>query len=136
MMAAITALGAAAANAQPQVDCFSFHSQAAAQEYFDQFQGDPAGLDADGDGVACEEHAVGGSSSTASASSSAGSGASSQYQYGAAQEQYLGTTTLPSTGGPNLALLLVSLAAMATGVLFGYLARGDIERAGRDSEIR
>jgi len=35
-------------------DCADFPTQKAAQSYFEQYPGDPSGLDGDGDGVACE----------------------------------------------------------------------------------
>lgn len=39
------------------VDCSDFGTQAAAQHYFDRHgPGDPAGLDADGNGIACESN--------------------------------------------------------------------------------
>ena len=38
----------------PDRDCSDFKTQAEAQEFFDQFEGDPHRLDANGDGVPCE----------------------------------------------------------------------------------
>ena len=49
--------GAGQASAAADVNCSDFSSQAAAQQYFDDHgPGDPAGLDGDGDGVACESN--------------------------------------------------------------------------------
>lgn len=37
-------------------DCPDFPTQVAAQAYFDEYPGDPSGLDGDGDGIACESN--------------------------------------------------------------------------------
>ena len=50
------------ALAQADVDCIDFATQPEAQAVLDQDPSDPNGLDADGDGVACEELPSGGSS--------------------------------------------------------------------------
>jgi hypothetical protein len=51
----LTGLATLAAPAVAQaVNCSDFSSQLAAQNYYNQQVGDPDGLDADGDGYACE----------------------------------------------------------------------------------
>lgn len=52
----------APAMAQADQDCIDFATQPEAQAVLDQDPSDPNGLDADGDGVACEELPSGGSS--------------------------------------------------------------------------
>lgn len=49
-----------AAQAQADLDCADFATQAEAQAEFDADTSDPNGLDADSDGLACEENAGGG----------------------------------------------------------------------------
>lgn len=54
---ALAAWAPAPASATADVDCADFPSQAAAQRWFDDHgPGDPAYLDGDGDGVACESN--------------------------------------------------------------------------------
>ena len=55
---ALVAMGNGSARAADR-DCSDFSSQAAAQHWFDNHgPGDPANLDGDGDGVACESNPV------------------------------------------------------------------------------
>ncbi len=53
----------AAVEGVPQ-NCDDFASQAEAQDFYDDDPSDPQGLDADDDGIACEEGAGSGSSAT------------------------------------------------------------------------
>jgi LPXTG-motif cell wall-anchored protein len=53
VLAALTLAGPAAGQA-PDLDCSDFASQEAAQRELDGNPSDPHGLDADGDGIACE----------------------------------------------------------------------------------
>jgi len=62
---------APAAPAQQDLDCADFPTQGAAQAELNRDPSDPHRLDADNDGVACEENAAGGSTSTGGAPSPA-----------------------------------------------------------------
>jgi hypothetical protein len=53
-VSASASASAAAIEGVPQ-DCEDFASQAAAQDFLDDDPSDPAGLDGDGDGIACED---------------------------------------------------------------------------------
>lgn len=64
--------GSGSASAPADRDCPDFSTQAEAQAAFDAVPGDPERLDADGDGIACEDSL----SSSGSASSSSGSASS------------------------------------------------------------
>lgn len=55
LVAGATLSIAGVANAQGDRNCSDFSSQAEAQQFFENTQGDPHGLDADNDGIACEE---------------------------------------------------------------------------------
>src|SRR3712207_3715652 len=56
LVTAVLSLGfTGTANAAPDRDCPDFASQAAAQAAFDAVPGDPERLDADNDGIACED---------------------------------------------------------------------------------
>jgi hypothetical protein len=55
MVAALVLSPAAMAQTGDQYDCADFASQEEAQAVYDQDTSDPNGLDADSDGVACEE---------------------------------------------------------------------------------
>ena len=60
-----------------QYDCASFGSQESAQAEYDRNPSDPSNLDADNDGIACEEYDYGvggGSITTASPTATASSG--------------------------------------------------------------
>ena len=70
------------AFAQEDLDCANFVTQAEAQAAYDADPSDPNGLDADSDGIACEELSDGGSPGPA------------PYRYGT-------TTTLFESGGPE-----------------------------------
>lgn len=83
-----------AADAQTDpFDCADFATQEEAQAEYDSDPSDPSGLDADSDGIACEELGSGG-----------GSGGSDQYasdgQY-AFDDQYDDGGTLMRSGGPG-----------------------------------
>jgi micrococcal nuclease len=65
------------------LDCSDFASQAEAQEVLEDNPSDPNGLDADGDGQACETSSFGGSTASPSASSSASASASPNASAGA-----------------------------------------------------
>ena len=66
-------------------DCADFSSQEEAQAEYDSDPSDPSGLDADSDGIACEELGDGSSGGTG--------GSSDQYQYGGG--------SLMESGGPE-----------------------------------
>lgn len=59
----VAAFGGSAAMGQENLDCDYFATQEAAQAEYDADPSDPHGLDADGDGVACENLAPGGGES-------------------------------------------------------------------------
>lgn len=56
MLAGALLLGAPAASAQDDQNCDDFGSQAEAQTHYRADTTDPDGLDADDDGIACENH--------------------------------------------------------------------------------
>lgn len=58
----------AAAQESGDLDCADFATQAEAQSEFDADPSDPNSLDADSDGIACEENAGGGTTDDGSAS--------------------------------------------------------------------
>ena len=64
---------AASAQSGDEFDCADFSTQEEAQAEYDSDPSDPSGLDADSDGIACEELDDGGSGGTG--------GSSVQYQY-------------------------------------------------------
>ena len=103
-----TGTGATCAQYQGHLDCADFASQAEAQAVLDADPSDPNGLDADNDGIACEE--------TLSAPPTQ---ATQQYEQPVAEvvdEETSSTTTttpLPDTGG----LPLVPLAGASLLVL-------------------
>ena len=75
LVTAVLTLGTTGtANAATDRDCPDFASQAAAQAAFDAVPGDPERLDADNDGIACEDQAY----AAAPAGSSAATPSSSQ----------------------------------------------------------
>jgi hypothetical protein len=81
---------------EDQYDCASFGSQASAQAEYDRDPSDPNNLDADGDGIACEDYDYGvGETTTA---------AQDQYDDGAASDQYQQNTdkgSLFKAGAPS-----------------------------------
>ena len=80
-----TTTPAEAQSAGDPFDCADFDTQEEAQAEYDSDPSDPSGLDADSDGIACEELGDGGSGGT--------DGSSTQYQYGGG--------SLMDSGGPS-----------------------------------
>lgn len=74
---------AEAQSSSDPFDCADFDTQAEAQAEYDSDPSDPSGLDADSDGIACEELGGGGGGS---------GGSAGQYQY---------DDTLFESGGPG-----------------------------------
>ncbi len=108
----------AAVEGVPQ-DCDNFPTQAAAQDFLESDPSDPAGLDADDDGVACETFF--GTDDDGGAEDGA-----DDVQYEPAAAQYDTTVTpLPETGGLTPALALVPLALLVAG---GLLATRIVRR--------
>lgn len=98
------------------LDCADFASQAEAQATFDADPTDPNGLDADGDGIACEE--------TFSAPPTVAAPPTEQYEQPvtqtvtASQPTTQTTTALPATGGlPLVPLAGASLLGLGVAVL-------------------
>ncbi|MGY1712598.1 excalibur calcium-binding domain-containing protein [Geodermatophilus sp. SYSU D00758] len=99
------------AQAATDRDCPDFASQADAQAAFDAVPGDPERLDADNDGIACEDHAYAPASSSTSGSQvsnqpagavAAGDGSSAADQ-GNALPYVLGGVALTAAGGAAFA---------------------------------
>jgi hypothetical protein len=111
---------AAPAMAQDEWDCADFDTQAQAQSY--AADGDPYGLDEDSDGKACEDLPSSGASEAGNSSASA-SASAPQFQYSAAVGEQYGGPILPATGGPNLVLLVIAVAAILIGAGMGVVAR-------------
>ncbi len=74
----------AQAQSDDPFDCADFDTQEEAQAEYDSDPSDPSGLDADSDGIACEELGDGGGGT---------GGSSDQYQYGGG--------SLMDSGGPE-----------------------------------
>ncbi|MEU6698416.1 excalibur calcium-binding domain-containing protein [Pseudonocardia sp. NPDC046786] len=102
---------AGAAFAQDR-DCADFSSQEEAQAAL--LPGDPERLDADGDGVACENHAYAGTAPTGTGSSDSGDGAT--------QVSATPVGGVEAGGGPA-EMLPVALGALAAGGVGAFAAR-------------
>ncbi len=105
-------------NETTDLDCADFATQAEAQAVYDQDPSDPNGLDADFDGIACEE---GGEKGTTTTQYQPQQPTATTEQYTPAQPQAPAPTApaatlLPSTGGPALLLPAAGLL-LATGLL-------------------
>ena len=113
-------------------NCDDFASQADAQAFYNSDPSDPEGLDADDDGIACEDSTGGGAmmdespspspspsaSPTSSATSSASASATSSATASAS------APALPETGGSSALVPLASLALLAGGgLLTAFVAR-------------
>lgn len=97
---------------QEDLDCADFVSRAEAQAVLDADPGDPYGLDADGDGVACEED------DTRTGTRVTPDGLQYSDLPDVVPTPTVGTaTTLPATGGPSPALLAGALLVGAGLVL-------------------
>ncbi|SHN69537.1 Excalibur calcium-binding domain-containing protein [Geodermatophilus obscurus] len=115
LLTAVLSLGfAGTANAATDRDCPDFASQAAAQAAFDAVPGDPERLDADDDGIACEDQQYAPASSTSGQASTgsqvstrpagavaAGDGSASED--GSALPFVLGGAALAAAGGAAVA---------------------------------
>ncbi len=107
------------------LDCDDFATQADAQAEYDADPSDPNGLDADGDGVACEELS-GVDDSSISASPEADDDADDASTTATAEADDEGASALPETGGAvSPALLSVVAAALLVG---GGIASASIFR--------
>ena len=94
------------ANAATDRDCPDFASQAAAQAAFDAVSGDPERLDADDDGIACEDQAyasTGGTQVTARPAGAVAAGDGSAGEDGSALPFVLGGAALAAAGGAAVA---------------------------------
>jgi hypothetical protein len=81
---------------EDQYDCASFGSQESAQAEYDRDPSDPSNLDADGDGIACEDYDYGGGGGETTTDAGGGGGAArDQYQ------QDTGKGRLMDAGGPS-----------------------------------
>jgi hypothetical protein len=81
---------------EDQYDCASFGSQESAQAEYDRDPSDPSNLDADDDGIACEDYDYGGGGGeTTTAAGGGGGAARDQYQ------QDTGKGQLMDAGGPS-----------------------------------
>jgi hypothetical protein len=85
---------------EDQYDCASFGSQESAQAEYDRDPSDPNNLDADDDGIACEDYDYGGGGGGGGETTTA----RQQDGGGAAQDQYqqdTGKGQLMDAGGPS-----------------------------------
>ena len=97
-------------------NCADFDDQGQAQQFFNQDLSDPHGLDADNDGLACEELPTVTATGIIPGEGEAVPAASAQYS--PAADQYAAPDQpLPSTGGP--ALLLPAAALLLGAGLIG-----------------
>jgi hypothetical protein len=117
-----TLIFAPAALAQDEFNCDDFATQEEAQAVYDQDPSDPHGLDADDDGIACEELPSGATVDDATtapvepltAGPTATAPADAQY---APDDATGGTAALPETGGLVGALSLAALGLLVAGGL-------------------
>lgn len=105
--AVLTLATAGTANAATDRDCPDFASQAAAQAVFDAVPGDPERLDADNDGIACEDQAYaaasGGSQVTTRPAGAVAAGDGSASEDGSVLPFVLGGAALAAAGGAAVA---------------------------------
>src|SRR5215207_4421067 len=96
---------------EDQYDCASFGSQESAQAELERDPSDPSNLDADDDGIACEELAGG--------SEAQQGGGNADKQYGKVINVTVVKGKLPATGGPSPLLVLgpLAIALVGAGVL-------------------
>ena len=121
-MAATMILGAPAL-AQTDLDCPDL-SEAEEQAVFNATPGDPNNLDADDDGLPCEDDMTDNGSYVPPAEDDASPPADEpdDAQYGPDDVQYetVSPTPLPATGGPVSAVGLLPLALLAVGGLLAF----------------
>ncbi len=107
LVTAVLTFGATGtAQAATDRDCPDFASQAAAQAAFDAVPGDPERLDADDDGIACEDQAYASTGSTQVTARPAGAvaaGDGSAGEDGSALPFVLGGAALAAAGGAAVA---------------------------------
>ncbi len=105
---------------QSDLDCADFASQAEAQATFDADPSDPNGLDADGDGIACEEDGTGVTPTQPDIQYSPDE--TTDMQYTTTPTTAATPITMPATGGISLILPLAGLL-LGTGILGLAIAR-------------
>ncbi len=119
-MAVMLVLAPTAMAQTADTDCADYATQEQAQAVYNADPSDPNGLDADDDGIACETLASGGSMEDGTM----------MMQYGSMMEDdsmmmedsSMGTTALPTTGGPSL-LLPAAVLLLGFGILGFALVR-------------
>ncbi len=126
-MAVMLVLAPTAMAQTADTDCADYATQEQAQAVYNADPSDPNGLDADDDGIACETLASGGSMEDGTM----------MMQYGSMMEDdsmmmeddsmmmedsSMGTTALPTTGGPSL-LLPAAVLLFGSGILGFALVR-------------
>jgi excalibur calcium-binding domain-containing protein len=112
LVTAVLTLGTTGtANAATDRDCPDFESQAAAQAAFDAVPGDPERLDADNDGIACEDQqyapasspSTGGSQVSTRPAGAVAAGDGSAGDDGSVLSFVLGGAALAAAGGAAVA---------------------------------
>lgn len=139
--------GPGASPGADDLDCADFATQAEAQAEFDADPSDPNGLDADADGIACEEPADGDDEDTGASQDQYGgnSATGQQYDEDSAETQYNGESAaataapdqesasatasaaaLPDTGGiasPSVVGVLPAILLVGGGILSAAIVR-------------
>ena len=114
----VALLCAPAALAQDLYDCADFATQEEAQQFLES--GAPYGLDADSDGIACEELSSGGSQQPMTQQPVTQQPVTQQYvtpqQPMTQQQPMVSNAPLPQSGGPSL-LLPAGILLLGSGIL-------------------
>ncbi len=113
------------------LDCIDFATQAEAQATYDADPSDPNGLDADGDGIACETNTDTANTTEFEDDTGVASGGPLIAEDDATGEQYADddaddedVAALPDTGGPALLLPVAALLLGLAGLSCAVLRRG------------
>ena len=109
----VALLCAPAALAQ-DLDCADFATQEEAQQFL--LSGDPYGLDADSDGIACEDLLSGGSQQPMTPQYMPQQQPTMQQQLTTQQQPVVSNAPLPQSGGPSL-LLPAGILLLGSGIL-------------------
>lgn len=127
LLAALT-IGIGTASAQDAADCEDFASQAAAQAAYRADPSDPAGNDADGDGLACELFAFADPATDTTPVTAGEQGGRTATPAAGGVVQIPRTGVGPATGAQSWPVAVGSAAALAA-VGFGYLSLRGLRRA-------
>lgn len=117
VLATLALTPAAAFAQQGDLDCGDFRSQIEAQGVLLQDPSDPNGLDADNDGIACEELSPGVTFVGVEGQAAPSEPPTAAQQPTQQQSQASPAQALPATGGPSLLLLPAVALLLGCGIL-------------------